>query len=175
MLYKLVGLGAFLGAISLSGGLSIAPNGFDGVFGFVKIGSNYYFIEDKVQKNWYDAYESCRRMKADLVAFNNLEELKEINQYLLKANEGKEFWTAGTDLAKQGEHIWFSNGQRISSDLFRIGEPNNQNNNEHCDNMWISSTAIGLNDDGCGKSYYYICQAPDLKQLVLLYGRLTIG
>ncbi|KAH8353023.1 hypothetical protein KR084_008362, partial [Drosophila pseudotakahashii] len=131
-----------------------------GVSGFVKIGSNYYFIEDKIQKNWYDAYESCRRMKADLIAFNNLEELNGVHQYLLKTNEGKEFWTAGTDLAEQGKHVWFSNGQPISSDLWRIGEPNNQNNNEHCDNMWISSSIIGLNDDGCEKHYYYICQAP---------------
>jgi len=46
---------------------------------FIKIGSDYFFIESKIKKNWYDAFESCRQLEADLVAFKNLEELNEIS------------------------------------------------------------------------------------------------
>jgi len=126
----------------------------------IKIGSNCFFIESKIKKNWYDAFESCRQMETDLVAFKNLEELNEIYEYLFQNNgDLLDFWIAGTDLAKQ-VHIWFSNGQPVSSDLWRKGEPNNLNNIEHCDNIYSKNDMIGLNDANGLKSCFYICKAP---------------
>ncbi|KAH8353024.1 hypothetical protein KR084_008361, partial [Drosophila pseudotakahashii] len=129
---------------------------------FVKIGSHYYFIEDKTQKNWYAAYKSCRQMEADLIAFKNKEEFNVMQNYIVQTNWGKKFWTVGTDLLNQGDHIWLANGESVPSDIWSPGEPNNNNNNEHCDNM-IAKANAGLNDDVCSKAHYFICQAPQPK------------
>ncbi|XP_017032934.1 C-type lectin 37Da-like [Drosophila kikkawai] len=100
---------------------------------FIKIGKGSYYIETVSRKNWFAAYESCRQMKASLIAFESLEEWKLVNQYLRDMQIYRKYWTAGTDWAEQGKHVWFSNGQPLSLDIWRAGEPNNYNGDEHCD------------------------------------------
>jgi len=130
---------------------------------FVKIGSNYYFIESKVQKNWYAAYESCRLMDADLIAYESLEELKLISQYLIDRKIENSYWASGTDLAKQGKHVWLSTGKPVASNLWHKGEPNNQKGKEHCDHLWINKGVGGLNDYQCNVARLYICKSPQPK------------
>jgi len=181
---------AFLAILSLSGAYKITPNViegkivFRGVFllttfclpqlgvpgflnittaPFIKIGSNYYFIETK-GLNWFAAFESCKQIQADLIAFESLEELQLISQYLINNNMAAYYWTSGTDLAKQDKHVWFSNGQPVASDLWRKGEPNNENNEEHCDELKIEpGVGVGLNDRRCSYIDGYICKAPQPK------------
>jgi len=101
-------------------------------------------------------------MEADLVAFESLEELDLVWKHLSAIKPVKAFWTAGTDLAEQGKHVWFSNGQPVPSNLWRKGEPNNYKNNEHCDTIFITD-GFGLNDEVCAKLFYYVCKAPQPK------------
>ncbi|XP_037707853.1 C-type lectin 37Da-like [Drosophila subpulchrella] len=168
---KYTSLFAFLAILSLSGAYKITPNVIDGVPGFlnittapfVKIGSNYYFIESN-GANWYAAFESCKQKDADLIAFESLEELQLISQYLINNNMAAYYWTSGTDLAKQDKHVWFSNGRPVASDLWRKGEPNNENDEEHCDELKIEpGVGVGLNDRRCSYIDGYICKAPQPK------------
>ncbi|KAH8352098.1 hypothetical protein KR084_001941, partial [Drosophila pseudotakahashii] len=130
---------------------------------FVKIGSEYYLIKSNAV-NWYAAYESCRHLGAELIAFKSLEEFYLIAQYLSENNLVELYWTAGTDLAEQDEHVWFSNGQPLSSDLWFPGEPNNQGNVEHCDEIKVrSEDRLGLNDRNCSVLNPYICKAAQPK------------
>ncbi|KAH8352096.1 hypothetical protein KR084_001943, partial [Drosophila pseudotakahashii] len=126
---------------------------------FLKIGLNYYFIESKIQKNWYAAFESCRQMEAELIAYDSLDELKLISKYLIDKNIVNSYWASGNDLAKQGNHVWHSSGQPVASDLWHKGEPNNNKGKEHCDHLWINKGVGGLNDYVCSVARLYICKA----------------
>ncbi|XP_016954755.1 C-type lectin 37Da [Drosophila biarmipes] len=170
MILKLVVLSAFVGVLSPSAAYKITTNVIDGVPSFlnittapfIKIGTGYYFIQISIPKNWHAAFESCRRMEADLVAFESLEEFNMIWSHLSAMHPVRPFWTAGTDFAEQGKHEWFSNGQPVPSTLWRKGEPNNYGNNEHCDNIYVTH-GFGLNDDVCSKLFFYVCKAPQPK------------
>ncbi|KAH8353577.1 hypothetical protein KR084_011901, partial [Drosophila pseudotakahashii] len=129
---------------------------------FVNIGTSYYYIETNLKKNWFDAYESCRRMQADLITLETLDELIEVTKYLVKRNLFKRYWTSGNDLAKQGEHVWFSNGDPLPPNLWYAGEPNNKNRTEHCDEMgseWNPEKLPGISDRKCLLESSYICES----------------
>ncbi|KAH8352097.1 hypothetical protein KR084_001944 [Drosophila pseudotakahashii] len=175
MLLKFTALSAFLAIISLSAAYKITSNIIDGIPGllnittapFVKIGSNYYYINECKSEGviWYAAFESCRLMEADLIAFESLEELELISEYLIQNNMTSvhNYWTAGTDLAVQGKHVWFSNDQPVTKDLWFPGEPNNENNEEHCDELKFNHLGLGLNDRICSHEDGYICKAKQPK------------
>ncbi|KAH8334539.1 hypothetical protein KR059_011240, partial [Drosophila kikkawai] len=127
---------------------------------FIKIGKGSYYIETVSRKNWFAAYESCRQMKASLIAFESLDEWKLVNQYLRDMQIYRKYWTAGTDWAEQGKHVWFSNGQPLSLDIWRAGEPNNYNGDEHCDEAG-PAIVPWLNDIVCTTLRIYICKAPE--------------
>ncbi|KAH8248900.1 hypothetical protein KR032_004105, partial [Drosophila birchii] len=133
---------------------------------FLKIGHGYYYIELKTQKNWFDAFASCRRLGGNLISFETIEEWDLINQYLWKNKINNVYWVSGTDLANQGKHEWFSTGQPISLKVWYPGEPNNQNGIEHCDLLGDRATQSNyntLNDYNCETKFLYICEAPQAK------------
>ncbi|KRJ97277.1 C-type lectin 37Da [Drosophila yakuba] len=170
MISKLTTLSAFLAIISLSAAFQISTRDNDGVAvylntptdPFVKIGDNYFFVESKREINWYDAFEACRQMNADLVAFKDLKEQKLVSQYLVGKKLIDNFWTSGTDFAKQDYFVWFSTGQPVATDLWCKGEPNNAGGIEHCVEF-LSNVGLGLNDRNCSLPRGYICQAPQPK------------
>ncbi|KRF98808.1 uncharacterized protein Dwil_GK27804 [Drosophila willistoni] len=134
---------------------------------FLKIGEGYYYVETASKKNWFEAYETCRLIGAELITIDTLEEWLLVNQYLRDMNiDGEPYWTSGTDLAIQGQHIWFSNGLNITLDeIWYPGEPNNKGGNENCDHMSFSkdNNPTGMNDNDCNLAYRYICEAPQPK------------
>ncbi|KRJ97280.1 C-type lectin 37Da [Drosophila yakuba] len=126
---------------------------------FVKIGGGYYFIERNLQKNWFDAYESCRRLQAELITLETEDELRLVSKYLTQNNIFDRYWTSGTDLSEQGKHVWFSNGQPLSSQLWYSGEPNNKDKKEHCDELGNRiKDKPGMNDLDCNSKIGYICE-----------------
>ncbi|KRF98807.1 uncharacterized protein Dwil_GK26864 [Drosophila willistoni] len=133
---------------------------------FIQIGNGYYFIHVEKTKNWFDAYESCRLIGAELITFNTMEEWNNILQYFKNNEKTYVFWTSGTDLAKEGNHVWFSSGQAISLDIWASGEPNNEDGLEHCDTFLTrpsSSVSPCMNDRKCDQKLLYIYEAPQPK------------
>ncbi|KPU74252.1 uncharacterized protein Dana_GF26559 [Drosophila ananassae] len=128
---------------------------------FIKIGEGYYYIETKTAKNWFDAFESCRRLDANLISFETLKEWDLINQYLWNQNLNHIYWTSGSDLANQGKHKWFASGEAITRNIWYPDEPNNQNGNENCDELGYRRTETNynvLNDRPCNYERYFICE-----------------
>nr|XP_017002266.2 C-type lectin 37Da-like [Drosophila takahashii] len=169
MVIKYTVISAVVGVLSLVGAYQVVPTIEDGIPDdlnfttgpFVKIGHGYYYIETKAEKNWFDAAESCHRMDAKLIAFETKEEWDLINQYLLNNNIYEIYWTSGADLANQGKHDWFSTGDPITLDIWYPGEPNNQYDNEHCDELGDRGDASNynvLNDRPCNYTRRYICE-----------------
>lgn len=128
---------------------------------FVKIGNGYYYISLQAA-NWFMAYESCRKLRSELVTFENSEEHDAIQTYLQKkGSEGHNlmYWTSGNDLGKNGVHNWFSSAQPITINRWAPGQPDNYQNKEHCD--FLSSEYQYLLSDGRCECYKrYICEAP---------------
>ncbi|XP_034668991.1 C-type lectin 37Da-like [Drosophila subobscura] len=166
----LTALGLF--SVSLTGAYNIASHVADGVPAhlnitiapFVQIGDGYYLIEQKVLKNWYQAHLECRKLGADLVSFETRKEMEAVHAHPSITGERLQFWTSGTDLAEQGEHVWFANSKPLSKDFWFPGEPNNSGGNERCVTLWYKfSDSPGLNDLPCERLHRYICEAPTPK------------
>ncbi|XP_015033551.2 C-type lectin 37Da [Drosophila willistoni] len=127
---------------------------------FSKIGNKHYFIETKERKNWFDAYATCRQMGAYLIAFKTDEEWRAITNYLYNGNTLR-YWTAGTDLIKEDNHIWFPTSDPITLSIWYPGEPNNHKGLEHCDELrYYRSQSVGLNDYYCDSENLFICELP---------------
>uniref|UniRef100_A0A6P4FMP8 C-type lectin domain family 17, member A-like n=1 Tax=Drosophila rhopaloa TaxID=1041015 RepID=A0A6P4FMP8_DRORH len=169
MCFKISGLFTVLGLFSLAGAYRVIPNIEDGIIfhehdstsPFVKIGNGFYYFEPVLEKNWYAAFESCRRMDADLISFDSIEEWNAINQYILSNKIDHLYWTSGTDFAENGKHKWFTTGEPITLNIWNEGEPNNLGLNEHCDEMGKGRTENNynvLNDKSCYSERLYICK-----------------
>ncbi|KAH8329020.1 hypothetical protein KR074_001649, partial [Drosophila pseudoananassae] len=129
---------------------------------FVKIGNRSYYIETKVTKNWFEAFQACRLINADLIAFESFSEWRAVDEYLWENNIDNVYWTAGTDLGKKGYHVWFSTGKPIAFNIWSPGEPNNDKGVERCDEMGFLRTSTNshrLNDKNCDTKRRFICKA----------------
>ncbi|EDW90408.1 C-type lectin 37Da [Drosophila yakuba] len=133
---------------------------------FVKINGSYYvFGQSKV--NWHLAYEDCRRLGSELVAFETSEEFDDIAAHLNARGDRSEHWTSGNDLARTGDYYWFSNVQLVTIKRWAPNQPDNSGGNEHCIHMgyiYGHSTEFQLNDRPCNGDpnslFKYICEAP---------------
>ncbi|KRF98770.1 uncharacterized protein Dwil_GK26762 [Drosophila willistoni] len=126
---------------------------------FTQIGNKFYFIETEVTKNWHDAYATCRQMGAHLISFDTADEWVQVTNYLVKNKIISDIWTSGSELAIQGNHVWFPTTDPIALNLWKPGEPNNRDGVEHCDVMTHDGSVFtGLNDVRCDRFFKYICQ-----------------
>lgn len=99
-------------------------------------------------------------MNAELITIETIEEWNIINRYTRETNIDYSYWTSGTDLGKEGNHIWFSSGKPINISIWDPGMPNNVDNSQHCDEMgWRDNVRSGLNDRQCEYLNRYICEA----------------
>ncbi|ALC39819.1 lectin-37Da, partial [Drosophila busckii] len=130
---------------------------------FVKIANGYYYFDLGEKKNWFEAYQACRRMDAELLTFETLEEWQTISEYVFEQNIKRLYWTSGTDQGREGVYTWFSNGQALIGGMWGNAQPDNAGNTENCiEYGWImGKSGIGLNDRPCGNNYQtnFICEA----------------
>ncbi|BFF93704.1 C-type lectin 37Da-like [Drosophila madeirensis] len=157
----------FFFLLSLSGAYTTTPDVVDGslnitAFPFLQIGKGLYYFDRGIKLNWFDAYESCRRIKSDLVAFETIDEWDLIHEYLKTLGRPDDlFWTSGNDLANVGKHNWFATGEPLTLDIWAPGEPNNNGGIEHCDELGYRGTRPNnnlLNDLSCNSTRHYICE-----------------
>ncbi|XP_030377370.1 C-type lectin 37Da [Scaptodrosophila lebanonensis] len=135
---------------------------------FQKIGDGYYYIESNDATNWYEAYEKCRRLDADLITFETVAEWDAIVKYLNDRGDKREYWTSGNDLANKGKHNWFTNAKPIDINKWAGGQPDNDKGREHCIHLgyvYKTSTKYELNDRPCSNQdnnsrFRYICEKP---------------
>lgn len=133
---------------------------------FVNIDGGFYYIESESKVSWFQAFESCRRMNAYLIAFETIEEWNLINQYLWNHNISDLYWTSGVDLAVEGKHGWFSIGEPILLNIWGSGEPNNMDGVEHCDELGYDGNSTNykvLNDIQCDEERLFICETHEPK------------
>ncbi|XP_046671759.1 aggrecan core protein-like isoform X1 [Homalodisca vitripennis] len=90
------------------------------------------------KKNWFESFLYCQSNGKQLATIQSKEENEQFFEEIKKSegykNDNKYlFWTAGTDLAKEGEWYWMTTGLPIDgfSD-WSPNEPENFEYREHC-------------------------------------------
>ncbi|KAM8720948.1 hypothetical protein ACLKA7_006913 [Drosophila subpalustris] len=168
MLRNTTSLFLLLGGVALSLGISITPIVREGstdvvTLPFVRLGNGYYFFEREKTVNWFQAFESCRRMNATLISFDTMQKYVEITNFLDLMKDDYEYWTSGNDMAETGRHVWFGNGHPIGVNIWALGQPDNGAGLEHCDHIGyrrVITDKKGLNDRQCSTQMRFICEVP---------------
>ncbi|KAH8328282.1 hypothetical protein KR067_007661, partial [Drosophila pandora] len=128
---------------------------------FDKIGNMYVYIEKKVKRNWYDAYQFCRSKGAFLLWFYTHKEWRMLDEFLWDHILDNRYWTSGTDNAYLNrKHYWFSTGKLIDMNIWHKGQPGNSGK-EHCDEIGYereASSSHRLNDERCTEKKLFICR-----------------
>lgn len=124
---------------------------------FNKIGGKFYYLEEKVELNWFAAANKCTELGAHLVSFQNQQELDAMATML---DREKKYWIDVNDLSKEAEFRSLTTGL-LAPFLFwyPVNNPNNMGGNEHCAHLWTRNENItGMNDERCDQSMSFICE-----------------
>ena len=100
--------------------------------------------------NYLSAITGCQRLGGALVTVNSQQEQDEL--YALTGSAGA--WIGLTDFLDEGNFSWVD-GSSVSFTNFRAGQPNNNNNNQHC--TWIRPDG-SWDDVTCKREEQYVCQ-----------------
>lgn len=123
---------------------------------FQKIGSKYYYIEEKHPLNWFGAAHKCQEFGAHLISLDDQRELNAINSKLNSANA---YWIDINDLSEEGIFLSLTTGLRAKFLNWRTGEPNNADRSEHC--VYLFGAYSHMNDFKCSSPKYFICESSD--------------
>ncbi|XP_060601390.1 sushi, nidogen and EGF-like domain-containing protein 1 [Ruditapes philippinarum] len=111
--------------------------------------SSCYFFSDTLV-NWFDARDDCIDIGGGLVEINNRRE----NNFVRDLKDIRA-WIGLNDLTTEGVYVWVSSGNAVGYMKWEEFEPNNQNDNEDCVEMYDS----GLwNDADCTLLMAYVCE-----------------
>ncbi|KAL9700286.1 hypothetical protein quinque_003727 [Culex quinquefasciatus] len=119
--------------------------------------------------NWFKAVEYCNYLGARLAivaSYENQTELAEMVQQTDKYNSiSTEFWIGASDLADEGHFIWHATGTRVQYSNWKVLQPDNGGNVEHCVEVrYIPSERWDWqwNDLDCKKMRYFVCEYTDV-------------
>ncbi|EDX02235.1 C-type lectin 37Da [Drosophila teissieri] len=138
---------------------------------FVRIGDNYYYIEQMNKVNWFQAAGACRMMNAHLASIEDKPEMEALIKYM-KAKGFKNndyFWISGNDLGTEGAFYWMSNGRPMTYAPWNGPKqmPDNYGGNENCVHMFATREMI--NDANCKIQMLYVCEATEPKTFKFTY------
>ncbi|KAI8036067.1 CD209 antigen-like protein B [Drosophila gunungcola] len=119
---------------------------------FEQIGSRFFYIEQKVQQNWFAASATCRHMGGHLAALRNQGELNALKAKL--PLQGVQ-WLGINDREEENKFVSEASGNSATFLKWAKGEPNNLNKNENCVAL-LNGLMI---DDNCLLPHHFICQA----------------
>ncbi|XP_030381181.1 C-type lectin 37Db-like [Scaptodrosophila lebanonensis] len=119
---------------------------------FKKIGSKYYFIEESVRLNWFNADHKCRQLGGHLLHLESEEEHEAIKQHLNVFH----YWTDITDLGQSGNYVSTTTGLNATFLNWHPNQPDNQGGKEHCVHMWDIN--LLMNDLDCSYALRFVCE-----------------
>ncbi|XP_043641046.1 C-type lectin domain family 4 member G-like [Drosophila teissieri] len=116
--------------------------------GFQKIGSRYFFIEEK-GKSWTDAEETCLKKGGTLAALGNEDDFEAVTRIVEKDTI---FWL-GYHRNSKDEFVT-ATGNKGSFMKWDSGEPDNKGGKQNCVALFNSL----MYDGECKNAYGFICQ-----------------
>ncbi|XP_033018412.1 C-type lectin lectoxin-Thr1-like [Lacerta agilis] len=118
----------------------------------------YKLFSNKV--NWAEAEMACQNYFSGghLASIHSVTQSAELAKYILQhRKDGSSVWIGMRDPLKNQQWQWTdwsSNGYKN----WNAGEPNNQNNDENCVELWADSGYMKWNDEICRSTRPYLCQ-----------------
>ncbi|XP_016976052.2 accessory gland protein Acp29AB-like [Drosophila rhopaloa] len=119
---------------------------------FTRIGSRLIYIENKIEKSWDGAEETCREMGGHLATIQNDSDFSAINNEL---DLNRLYWLGITDVAKEGEFVSVATGKPATFFKWAFGQPNNLVDKDNC----VDTYQGEMYDSECSRSLYFICEA----------------
>lgn len=113
---------------------------------FTKIGSKYYYIEDRHKMNWFAAAYECQQRGGHLASIQNEREYEAIKA---KLNHNHNYWLDVNDLNQEGQYISLTTGRKAPYLIWYNGQPDNKANREHCVHLWKMNKSLKM---------YFICE-----------------
>ncbi|KAK9885676.1 hypothetical protein WA026_012440 [Henosepilachna vigintioctopunctata] len=125
-----------------------------------RVGDKYYYFGIYFKANFYQAMQFCEAHGMHLMSLESKVENENIIRYL-RTNypKIKQFWTSGSDLAVEGEFVWFSTGKHMNFTYWIPPQPDNSAKIEHCVQIQKSNDEHYLwNDVVCTTMINFICE-----------------
>ncbi|XP_062614104.1 collectin-11-like [Saccostrea cucullata] len=111
-----------------------------------------------ISTNWDYAQVLCSDIGGSLAEIETEEEFTSLNYTLRVVKKLKaDLWIGGTDKDREGVWKWASSNTPIKLTFWRLGEPNNSQNNEHCLEMQLHNGYL-WNDKNCGSDLRFLCE-----------------
>jgi len=134
-------------------------------------GSSLYHIFSNFATNWHDANAYCQNnYGTTLATIRDADDWGNLIREMTQSTMGNgEFWVGLSDLGNEGQWT-FQSGFECEGGNCRIlsywatGQPDNAGLGEHCGNARAATS--DLIDLECSFSRYFICDAPELHELV---------
>ena len=102
-------------------------------------------------KSWEGAKAHCEHLGGHLMEVRTQEQYDDAVR--IEAEIDTRFWLGGCDVDEEGSFVWASDGERVDSEFWADGEPNNDDGEEDC----IEMLAIGFNDNSCSAGRPFVC------------------
>nr|XP_043069839.1 uncharacterized protein LOC122320924 [Drosophila bipectinata] len=128
---------------------------------FDRIGNGYYFIEsehiDEHYFDWFFARQDCWRHTSNLVSVETVEELKDLEKYVLSKgySEGTTFATSGHSFRTAPDFWWDGSDEAVTFDLWVPGTQK-PTRKSYLSLQLINSTLYM--QESLGQADYYICE-----------------
>ncbi|XP_063431408.1 perlucin-like [Mytilus trossulus] len=122
--------------------------------------SNSCYHAARVKATWPEAAAYCDSFGATLAVIEDIQEQLYLAQILknLPNNAGNNaFWVGGHDILVEGEWQWAITLEKVQYMNWDAGQPNNNDNNEHCMSM-TGSRGYKWEDKKCEDHNYFICE-----------------
>ncbi|KAH8324257.1 hypothetical protein KR074_002666 [Drosophila pseudoananassae] len=128
---------------------------------FDRIGNGFYFIEsehiDEHYFDWFFARQDCWRHTSNLVSVETVEELKDLEKYVLSKgySEGTTFATSGHSFRTAPDYWWDGSDEAVTFDRWAPGTQK-PTRKSYLSLQLINSTLYML--ESLGQADYYICE-----------------
>ncbi|KAH8412032.1 hypothetical protein KR222_007091, partial [Zaprionus bogoriensis] len=122
---------------------------------FKKIGSKYYYIENKEYVNWFVAANRCRALDGHLVNFQSQEEFEAVMPFL---NTDFDYWIGLNDLGSKRQYYSHADGRPAKYYNWHRGGPGIWHYN-HCCVALSAKYRFHMKCYGCNEIVSFICEA----------------
>nr|XP_040020304.1 CD209 antigen-like protein C isoform X1 [Gasterosteus aculeatus aculeatus] len=110
----------------------------------------YYFSGKGQAETWENSRKYCKERGADLVIITTQEELDFVSSIFPVT------WIGLSDKEMEGRWKWVDGADLLGDEFWQIGEPNNNENEEHC--AEVSRSAKKFNDVPCNRTFSWACE-----------------